>query len=202
MPSVPKLSHLSRLVTDTKAFTGGTQLKNRYIRIMKYILLFLLISNASLANVKMSVDEALNKYLGQYNIESKKLYLSQKNVDKLSERSESKFTNRIFSYYEASKNGKRVYTAYLITHRLRTRTQTLFIVFKANGEMKSAEVIAFYEPEEYIMTQPWLKQFNNKKVNNMPTQNEVIRVSNSTISYNETTKAIRRIANVNSFIYD
>ena len=135
-------------------------------------------------------------------VESKKLYLSQKNVDKLSERSESKFTNRIFSYYEASKNGKRVYTAYLITHRLRTRTQTLFIVFKANGEMKSAEVIAFYEPEEYIMTQPWLKQFNNKKVNNMPTQNEVIRVSNSTISYNETTKAIRRIANVNSFIYD
>ena len=49
------------------------------------------------------------------------------------------------------------------------------------------------------MTQPWLKQFNNKKVNNMPTQNEVIRVSNSTISYNETTKAIRRIANINSF---
>ena len=41
----------------------------------------------------MSVDEALNKYLGQYNIVCKKLYLSQKNVDKLSERSESKFTN-------------------------------------------------------------------------------------------------------------
>ena len=90
----------------------------------------------------MSVDEALNKYLGQYNIESKKLYLSQKTLIS-SEKSESKFTNRIFSYYEASKNGKRVYTAYLITHRLRTRTQTLFIVFKANGEMKSAEVIAF-----------------------------------------------------------
>ena len=36
----------------------------------------------------------------------------------------------------------------------------------------------------------------------MPNTSNVMKVSNSTISYNETTKAIRRIANVNSFIYD
>ena len=168
----------------------------------KYFLFFILISFPAIGNVKLSVEDALNKYFPGYEIKNKKLFLSKDNIEKLSAKAESKFSNRIFSYYEASKNGQRVYTAYLITHKLRTRTQTMFIVFKTNGEMKSAEVIAFYEPEEYIMTQPWLKQFINKKSQQMPNTSNVMKVSNSTISYNETTKAIRRIANVNSFIYD
>ena len=96
----------------------------------KYFLIFILISLPAIGNVKLSVEDALNKYFPGYEIKNKKLFLSKENIEKLSAKAESKFSNRIFSYYEASKNGQRVYTAYLITHKLRTRTQTMFIVLK------------------------------------------------------------------------
>ena len=90
----------------------------------------------------------------------------------------------------------------LETHLLRSRTQTLFIVFDKSGKIVSTQVLAFYEPEEYIMSPKWFSQFKTKSINDrMQPGVDVVKVSGSTISYNETASAIRRMATLHNYIY-
>ena len=57
----------------------------------KYFLIFILISLPAIGNVKMSVEDELNKYFQGYEIKNKKLFLSKENIEKLSAKSESKY---------------------------------------------------------------------------------------------------------------
>ena len=173
------------------------------MKLFNILFLVLILTFPSYSQVNMTIDQALEKYFPGLDIKKEKVYLTKKLVKDLTEKAESRFQSRVFTYYEAASGSNRKFTAFVITHKLRTRTQTLFIVFDNGGRMKSSEVIAFYEPEEYIMSGSWFKQFYNKTLPaQMPKYNEIIRVANSTISYNETTKAIKRVANLYSLIYN
>ena len=86
---------------------------------------------------------------------------------------------------------------------LRSRTQTIFVVFDNKGKISSTEILAFYEPGEYIMSKKWLNQFLGKNLKNkLIPRKDIVHVSGATISYNETTKAIRRTLSLYNYIYN
>jgi len=168
-----------------------------------FFIFFLCFSFSSTAKVVMTLDKALETSFPNMKVEKKRVYLSKDNVLDLQKQAKSRFNSQVFSYYEASNGSGREATAFIITHKLRSRTQTLFLIFDNKGILKSTEVLAFYEPDEYIMNKKWFSLFEGNSISkNISMKSSNMRVAGSTISYNETSKAIRRISTLYSFIYD
>tara|TARA_B100001029_G_C15057367_1_gene455479 strand:- start:876 stop:1331 length:456 start_codon:yes stop_codon:yes gene_type:complete len=150
----------------------------------------------------MTIPEALKLYFPNEEIKKGKIFLNTKRLASLEKASNSKFNDKIYTYYEAYNGRKRVNTVFVDTHILRTRTETIFVVFDNKGKIQSVEVIAFYEPEEYIMTKKWLEQFRGKNLRQeLKPKKDIIMVSGATISSYETSKAIRRTVSLYNLLY-
>ena len=168
-----------------------------------FFILFLFFGFSASAKVVMTLDKALETSFPNMKVEKKRVYLSKDSILLLEKQARSRFNSQVFSYYEVSNGSGREATAFILTHKLRTRTQTLFIIFDNKGILKSTEVLAFYEPDEYIMDKKWFSLFEGNSIaNNLSMKSNKMQVAGSTISYNETSKAIRRISTLYSFIYD
>ncbi|MEE2975421.1 MAG: FMN-binding protein [Thermodesulfobacteriota bacterium] len=166
------------------------------------LLLILFLTVESHSTVWMTIPEALDTYFPNYKVKKGKIYLNKKTMARLEKTTRSEFKDKIYTYYEAYKGNKRVNTAFVDTHILRTRTETIFVVFNNKGKVQSVEVLAFYEPEEYIMTKKWLKQFDGKNLRQkLIPREDIIEVSGATISSHETTKAIRRTMGLYNLLY-
>lgn len=167
------------------------------------VLFFLLSFTSAYSKVLMKIPEVLDLYYPNHEIKKKILFLTADTINSLEQVSRSKFKNKIYTYYEVYKNNKRVNTCIIDTHILRSRTQTIFIVFDNKGKISSAEILAFYEPDEYIMSKKWLNQFGGKNLKNKLTPlKDIIKVSGATISSYETTKAMRRALSLYNYIYN
>lgn len=172
---------------------------------MKFLILFIFIflSGTSFAGVLMDVPSALKFHFGEYEVQKEKIFLTSNSIKELEKASRSKFISKIYSVYEANSGGKRVMSGILETHILRSRTQTLFVIFDKKGKILATQVLAFYEPEEYIMSPKWFSQFKSKTINDrMDPGDDLVKVSGSTISYNETASAIRRMSALYNYIYN
>jgi len=167
------------------------------------ILFFFLISVDTNSKVLMKIPEALDLYFPNHEIRKKTLFLTDGAISLLEDKAKSKFTDKIYTYYEIYKGSRRLNTAIMDTHMLRSRTQTIFVVFDNKGKISSTEILAFYEPGEYIMSKKWLNQFLGKNLKNkLIPRKDIVHVSGATISYNETTKAIRRTLSLYNYIYN
>tara|TARA_B100001996_G_C18607753_1_gene572494 strand:+ start:311 stop:829 length:519 start_codon:yes stop_codon:yes gene_type:complete len=172
---------------------------------MKYLILFFftLFSYSSIGGVLMDVPTALKFHFGKYDVAKEKVFLTTTSVKELEKVARSKFVSKIYSVYEAKSNGRRMFSGILETHILRSRTQTLFVIFDNKGRVVSTHVLAFYEPEEYIMSPKWFAQFKSKTINDrMEPGDDLAKVSGSTISYNETASALRRMTTLYNYIYN
>ena len=170
-------------------------------KLILLLFFFFLIPNSN-ATVRMTIPEALNLYFPNEEIKKGKIFLNTKRLASLEKASNSKFDDKIYTYYEAYNGRKRVNTVFVDTHILRTRTETIFVVFDNKGKIQSVEVIAFYEPEEYIMTKKWLAQFRGKNLRQeLKPKKDIIMVSVATISSYETSKAIRRTVSLYNLLY-
>ena len=172
---------------------------------MKFLTLFFLflLTSQSIGEVLMDVPSALKFHFGKYDVTKEKVYLTPTFLKKLEEAAKSKFESKIYTVYEAKSGGKLMMSGILETHILRSRTQTLFLVFDRKGKIVSTQVLAFYEPEEYIMSPKWFDQFKNKTImDKMQPGIDLAKVSGSTISYNETAAAIRRMTTLYNYFYN
>jgi hypothetical protein len=155
------------------------------------------------SKVLMKIPEALDLYFSDHEIRKKTLFLTDGAINLLENESKSNFATKIYTYYEVYKGSRRLNTAIMETHILRSRTQTIFVVFDNKGKISSTEILAFYEPDEYIMSKKWLNQFVGKTLKNkLVPRKDIAHVSGATISYNETTKAIRRTLSLYNYIYN
>ena len=151
----------------------------------------------------MDVPSALKFHFSKYDVSKEKIFLTASKVKELEQVARSKFISKIYSVYEAKSNGRRMMSGILETHLLRSRTQTLFVIFDNKGRVVTTQVLAFYEPEEYIMSPKWFAQFKSKTINDkMEPGDDLAKVSGSTISYNETASAVRRMTTLYNYIYN
>ena len=151
----------------------------------------------------MDVPSALKFHFSKYDVSKEQIFLTTSKIKELEQVARSKFISKIYSVYEAKSNGRRMMSGILETHLLRSRTQTLFVIFDNKGRVVTTQVLAFYEPEEYIMSPKWFAQFKSKTINDkMEPGDDLAKVSGSTISYNETASAVRRMTTLYNYIYN
>jgi len=108
-------------------------------------------------------------------------------------------TQRVVSYYVATRDGKPLGVAYFDSHRVRTLNEVVMIVVEpgdsaGNDRIRSIEVLRFAEPPEYHARGAWLNQFKGSTLSrNLSLKQSILNMTGATLTSNAIVRAARRV---------
>ena len=153
MPQPPQ--SINGMLRSTTSFNCGVA------RVPTYALLF--IPSILCAQVYLTQEEALKLYFpGSVAAERKSVFLTNDQVKKIQEKSKAKVESKIVTYYVGKDSSGKPGYAFFETHIVRTMPATYVVVLNADTSIRAIEILAFYEPEDYLPSKKWLTQFTNK----------------------------------------
>ncbi|MDQ7053802.1 MAG: FMN-binding protein [candidate division KSB1 bacterium] len=94
----------------------------------------------------------------------KTLFLSKDQKRSLEKKARAPFASRIISYYVGQKAGKVVGYAFFEKQIVRTKPTIMMVVITPDGKVQSVEVLAFYEPRDYLPAPGWFRRFHGKNL--------------------------------------
>jgi hypothetical protein len=147
------------------------------------------------SQVYLTKDEALKLYFpNSLSIERKTVFLTDEQVEKIQQRAKAKVESKIITYY-IGKNQKNIDGyAFLETHTVRTMPETFIAVIDTNGSVLAVEILAFYEPEDYLPPKRWLALLKGKTINSdLWLKRGVQNIVGATLSAQAITEGLRRI---------
>ena len=169
------------------------------------ILLPLSFAPDSKAQVFMKRDEALKTaFPDADSIEKTEVFLNKEQVRKIESLARAKLDSRLYVIYEGKKGGESLGYAIIDTHHLRTKSETVMFVINPDGTLRKAEILAFFEPPEYMAGDRWMELFDNKNIdkNNLKLGKDIPNITGATITANSLTSSIRRVLAVFSVATD
>jgi hypothetical protein len=165
------------------------------------ILLALLLLPAMVEAKTISREEALKSAFPGAEIRSQVIFLTVAEKTEVEKKSGAKVSTELVAMYTAHQNGIEVGRAYLDTHVVRTKKESLLILLNPNGTLKRVEVVAFLEPSEYLPSERWYQQFEGKALDDdLKLQREIRAVTGATLTAIATTEAVRRVMAIDSVV--
>ena len=98
----------------------------------------------------ISHQEALNAVFAGATIRGDRVYLTAEQAERIAEISREDVRTRIYARYVARRDGVVVGRAYVDTHVVRTKRESLLISIEPDGRVRRIDVTAFLEPPEYV----------------------------------------------------
>lgn len=146
------------------------------------------------ARVYSTRDEALKRaFPNASSIEKRSLYLDAADVSRVEKASGVKTDSRLFTYYEAKGKSGVLGYAVIAGHTVRTKQEIYMVVIAANGAIDFVEILAFYEPEEYMPPKRWLAIFSGRALTNaLRPKQEIPLISGATITTYTLTAEVRK----------
>lgn len=128
------------------------------------------------------------------------LYLTDAQSREAARISGEEIPSRMIKRFVVRKDGKRIGTAYLDSHRVRSSGETLCVALDARGGIIRIEVISFFEPAEYQPRAQWLGQFNGKGPAHLENELQLKRgihpITGATLTARAVTAASRRVLGI------
>jgi hypothetical protein len=161
------------------------------------ILLFVSLGHAK----TISRDEALHLAFPGAQIQNTMVFLTDAEMKQIAKSSGAPVPSALVARYVATAGGRVVGRAYLDTHTVRTKKESLLIMLDADGKVKRIEVVAFLEPPEYQPSERWYDQFAGKKLEQgLRLSGEIHPVTGATLTAKATTEAVRRILAIDQML--
>ena len=156
---------------------------------MQLIFLTLLFTLALQAKMIISPFDVMEAtFSNKSTVVKKNILLSKAKASAIENEAKSKLKTKIYRLYSASINTDIVGYGLLLTRKVRTKDVAILYLFTSKKKMKSAEIIAFHEPIEYLPSQTWLNQFDD--VN----ETKVLRVGRDITTITGATLSARAIS--------
>ncbi len=158
-------------------------------------LLIFLLPEAPFSKVFMKRDEALKTAFPESDtIEKKEVFLTEKQAREIETLSKSKINSRLYFIYEGRKGNELIGYAIIDTHTLRTKTETVMFVINPDGTLKQAEILAFFEPPEYMPGSNWISLFYGKSaLDPLKIGKDIPTITGATITSDSLAQTMRRI---------
>lgn len=147
------------------------------------------------AQIRLTKDQALEQAFPRGSqIERKTLFLTADEGKRIEERAKSKVESKIVTYYIGRTDSGISGYAFFETHTVRTMPATYMVVLDANGSIIKVEILAFFEPDDYLPPRKWLDQFQGKQLDDrMWVKRGIRNISGATLSAQELVSGTRRI---------
>ncbi len=130
-------------------------------------------------------DDALGKaFPPAASIERRTVFLTDGEAKKAGEIAGAKMEYRVFTYYRAAAGDGRTQGYAVIENLLvRTKKAVMMTVIKPGRVVDKVEVLAFYEPREYMPSGRWLGLFSGKTLSSgLRVNRDIAAVSGATMS--------------------
>lgn len=157
--------------------------------------LLCLIPVAVSAQVYLTKAEALAQYFpGASSVERKTVFLNDRQVETIQGKARVKVESKIVTYYVGMKQKKPIGYAFFDTHIVRTMPETYMVVVAPDGSVNAVEILAFYEPEDYLPPPRWLEQFRQKTIeSDLWLKRGVQNIVGATLSAQALTDGVRKM---------
>ncbi|KAB2878820.1 FMN-binding protein [bacterium] len=167
-----------------------------------FCLLLLLTYTPAHAQVYMTKDEALHLHFpNKQNVFRKNIFLTDDQVRQIQDKARAKVDSKILTYYEYREEGNIRGVAFFETQTVRTHPATFMIVLNSDGSVKAVEMLAFYEPEDYLPPKKWMDQFKNKTLqNDIYPKRGIPNVAGATLSAQAITESVRKYMIIHEFL--
>ena len=132
---------------------------------------------------------------------AEQIFLTPSQQKQVIVRADTDVPSALVARYIATKDGKVVGRAYIDTHVVRTKKETLLISLDAAGQVLRIDVTAFQEPPDYRAPDAWLRQYRGRTLNDDLAVNRAIRpLAGATLTARETNDAVRRILGIDAVL--
>jgi Na+-translocating ferredoxin:NAD+ oxidoreductase RnfG subunit len=160
---------------------------------VRALLVFLVVSSAAVAAGEITRDEALAEVYPGAALKAEQLFLTAAQQQAVRARAGGETSTALVARYVATRDGQVVGYAYVDTHTVRTKKESLLISLDADGDVIRVDVTAFHEPREYLAPQPWLRQYAERSLSDDLAVNRAIRpIAGATLTARATNAAVRR----------
>ena len=152
-------------------------------------------SSLAFSKVYMTRDEALKlAFPGADRIEKRHVYLTEEQAKEIETTARTKLESKLYLFYEGKRDGETLGYAVIDTHLLRTVTETIMVVINPDGTLRQVEILAFFEPPDYMPPDSWINLFSKKKPSDsLQVGRDIPNVTGATITSNSMASSVRRI---------
>jgi hypothetical protein len=127
-------------------------------------------------------------------IRAERVFLTEAQQKQAREAAGVDIPSRLIARYLAIRDGSVIGRAYVDTHVVRTKRESLLICLDPAGSVKRIEVTAFLEPPEYQAPRGWYDQYNGKSLNDDLRLHRAIRpIAGASLTAQATADAARRV---------
>ena len=146
-------------------------------------------------------DEALASAYPGATIRTEQLFLTDAQQKQVATAAGTDATSAFVVRYVATQNGKVVGRAYVDTHTVRTKKESLLVMLDAFARIKRVEVTAFLEPPEFQAPEAWLRQYSERTLAPELALNRAIRpIAGATLTARATNNAVRRVLAIDQVV--
>lgn len=142
----------------------------------------------------VSREEALAEAYPGADIVAERIFLTAEQRQKAARLSGQQIPSALIARYLASQEGVQAGRAYVDTHVVRTKKESLLICLDASGKVRRIEVTAFLEPPDYKASSAWYRQFEGRGLDEQLYLNRAIRpLAGATLTAAAANQAVRRV---------
>lgn len=139
-------------------------------------------------------EEALASAYPGAAIVPERVFLTQAQVDEINTLSGEELGSKLQARYMATRNDRVVGRAYVQTHIVRTKRQSLLIALEPDGRVRRIDVTAFLEPRKYMASEAWRGQYGGRLFGEALSLRRDIRpIAGATLTARAINAAVRRV---------
>ncbi len=159
------------------------------------------ISGTALQQGLLTRDEALRAVYPGAVVEAERIFLTVNQQQLAARLAREEISTALVARYVARRDGQLVGRAYIDTHIVRTKRESLLISLDANNEVKRIDITAFLEPREYQASRPWLRQYEQQGLSDDLALQRLIRpIAGATLTTLAANQAVRRVLAINQVL--
>ena len=149
----------------------------------------------------LSREEALAAAYGGADIRAEQLFLTPAQLKQVATRAGTDPASALVARYLATQSGEIVGRAYVDTHTVRTKRESLLISLDARGRVMRIDVTAFLEPPEFRASEPWLEQYRGRALDDDLAIDRAIRpIAGATLTTRAANGAVRRVLAIDEIL--
>ncbi len=127
-------------------------------------------------------------------IEAERVFLTEKQIRETAALSSVTPPRALVARYIARLDGEVIGRAYVDTHVVRTKRESLLISLGPDGRVKRIDVTAFLEPREYRVSDAWTRQYDDRPLDDdLDLQRAIRPIAGATLTAVATNQAVRRV---------
>ena len=166
---------------------------------MKYLYsllltLSLILPGLAWGGALMSKEDALKLAFPEADrVETVNLFLTEDQLAQVKQRTGVILDSPIATFYVGKKGQAITGYAAIEAATVRTLPETVMVVLDSDGSVRFAEILAFFEPPEYMPPKRWLEQFRKARLSpTLRVGGDIHAITGATLSAQAITRQVRK----------